>query len=150
MSLSSRPHPITTHGKTTNIYMLVTFRTDSWRHPWGGHHAFTLLVIGWPIFPPSSTWLAQAIRFSLAHWSFPCSHLLGCGFLLSSSHSRLSSLEAWTSSLTSLACFSFARRHLSRRPSEEECPPSALGHPATSTTRLLRSTLSPRWAQTLL
>ena len=31
MSLSARPHLITTHGKTTNIYLLVTFRTDNTR-----------------------------------------------------------------------------------------------------------------------
>ena len=30
MSLSARPHPITTYGKTTNIYLLVTFCTDNW------------------------------------------------------------------------------------------------------------------------
>ena len=28
MSLSARPHPITTYGKTTTIYVLVTFCTD--------------------------------------------------------------------------------------------------------------------------
>ena len=28
MSFSARPHPITTHGKTTNIYLLITFRID--------------------------------------------------------------------------------------------------------------------------
>ena len=30
MSLSARPPPITTYGKTTNIYLLVTFCPDSW------------------------------------------------------------------------------------------------------------------------
>ena len=40
MSLSARPHPITMHGKTTNIYLLVTFRTDSWRRPWGIRSCF--------------------------------------------------------------------------------------------------------------
>ena len=29
MSLSAKTHPITTYGKTINIYVLVTFRTDS-------------------------------------------------------------------------------------------------------------------------
>ena len=29
MSLSARPHPITTYYKTTNIYVLVTFCTDT-------------------------------------------------------------------------------------------------------------------------
>ena len=29
MSLSARPHSITTHDKTTNIYLLATFRTDN-------------------------------------------------------------------------------------------------------------------------
>ena len=32
----------------TTIYLLDTFRTDSWRRPWGGRRTFTLLVIGWP------------------------------------------------------------------------------------------------------
>ena len=31
MSLSARPPQITTYGKTTNIYVLVTFCIDSWR-----------------------------------------------------------------------------------------------------------------------
>ena len=30
MSLSAGPHPITTYGKTINIYLLVTFRTDNY------------------------------------------------------------------------------------------------------------------------
>ena len=34
------PHPITTHGKTINIYLLATFRTDSRRRPWGERRAF--------------------------------------------------------------------------------------------------------------
>ena len=79
MSSRVRPHPITMHDKTTNIYLLVTFRTDSWRRPWGGHRAFMLLVIGWPTFPPSSSWRARAILFALARWRFLLSHLLGCG-----------------------------------------------------------------------
>jgi len=29
VSLSTRPYPITTYGKTTNSYLLVTFRTDT-------------------------------------------------------------------------------------------------------------------------
>ena len=29
MPLSARPHPITTYDKTTNIYVLVTFYTDT-------------------------------------------------------------------------------------------------------------------------
>ena len=40
MSLSARTHPITTYGKTTNIYVLVTFYTDSWRRPWGRRYTF--------------------------------------------------------------------------------------------------------------
>ena len=40
MSLSARPPPITTYDKTTNIYLLVTFCTDSWRRPWGGRCTF--------------------------------------------------------------------------------------------------------------
>ena len=40
MSLSARPHPITTYGKTTNTYMLVAFCTDSWCRPWGGRCTF--------------------------------------------------------------------------------------------------------------
>jgi len=30
VSLSARPHPITTYDKTTNIYLSVTFCTDTW------------------------------------------------------------------------------------------------------------------------
>ena len=30
MSLSARPHPITTYDKTINIYVLVTFCTDTY------------------------------------------------------------------------------------------------------------------------
>ena len=40
MSLSARPPPITTYGKNTNIYVLVTFYTDSWRRPWGRRCTF--------------------------------------------------------------------------------------------------------------
>ena len=137
MSLSARPHLITTYDKTTNIYVLVTFCTDSWRRPWGRRRTFTLLVIGWPTFPPSSPWRAQAIRLASARWSFPHSHLLGYGFLPSSSHLRPSSSEAWTSSPTSSACFASTRRRSSRHPLEEERPPS------TTTTRHLRSAPSP-------
>ena len=131
MSLSARPHPITTYGKTTNIYVLVTFCTNSWRRPWGRCCMFTLLVIGWPTFLPPSPWRAQAIRFALAHWSFPCSHLSGCGYHPSSSHPRPSSSEAWTSSPTGSAYYTSARRHLFRRPSEGR-PPSAPGRMTTS------------------
>ena len=42
MSLSARPSPITTYNKTINIYVLVTFCTDSWRRPWGRRCTFTL------------------------------------------------------------------------------------------------------------
>ena len=30
--MSARPHPITTHDKTINIYLLATFRTDRLRY----------------------------------------------------------------------------------------------------------------------
>ena len=107
------------------------------------------LVIGWPTFPPPSPWRAQAIRLASAHWSFPHSHLLGCGFYPSLSRPRPSSLEAWTSSLTGSAYYTSARRHLFRRPSEG-CPPSALGHTTTSMMRHLRFNPSKRSTQTLL
>ena len=149
MSLSVRPHPITTYGKTTNIYLLVTFRIDSWRCPWGGRRTFTRLIIEWPTFPPSSAWQAQAIRLASAHWSFPHSHLLGCGFHPSSSHPRSSSSEAWTSSPTGSAYYTSARRHLFRHPSEGR-PPSAPGRTTTSTTRRLRFIPSKLSAQTPL
>ena len=130
-----------THDKLENV--LVSFCTDSWRCPWGRRCTFTLLVIGWPTFPPSPPWRAQAIRLALTRWSFPHSHLLGRGFHPSLSRPRPSSSEAWTSSPTSSACFAFARRHLSWRRSEEEHPPSALGHPTTSTMRRLCFAPSP-------
>ena len=60
------PQVITTYGKTINIYVLVTFFTDSWRRPWGRRRTFMFLVIGWPIFPPSSPWRAQAIWLASA------------------------------------------------------------------------------------
>ena len=148
MSLSTRPHPIITHGKTTNIYLLVIFRTDSWCRPWGGCRAFTPLVIRWPTFPPSSAWRVRAIRFALARWSFPRSHLLGCWFLPSLCHSRPSSKGVWTSSPTSLVYSASARRHLSRRSLEGEHPPPALGHSMTSTSRYPRFASSPCLAQT--
>ena len=51
MSLSARPPPITTYGKTTNIYWLVTFYTDSWRRPWGRHCTFnTFWSLDGPLF----------------------------------------------------------------------------------------------------
>ena len=84
---------------------------------------FILLVIRWPTFPLSSVWRARAIRFALARWSFPCSHLLGCGLLPSLCHSRPSSSGVWTSSPTSSAYSASARRRSSRRPLEEERPP---------------------------
>ena len=143
MSLSVRPHPITTHGKTINIYLLVNFRTDSWRRPWGGHRAFTFLVIGWPTFPPSSAWWAQATQLASAHWSFSCSHPLGYGFLLSSSRSRPSSLEVWTSSPISSTYSTSTRRRSSRHPLEEEHSLPAPGHSTTSTSRHACSTSSP-------
>ena len=149
MSLSARPHLITTYGKTTNIYMLVTFCIDSWRRPWGRVVRSTLLVIGWPTFLPPSSWRAQAIRLASAHWSFLHSHLLGCGFHPSSSRPRHSSSEAWTSSLTGSAYYTSAGRHLSRRPSEGR-PPSAPGQTTTSTTRRLCFIPSKRSAQTPL
>ena len=150
VSLSARPPPITTCGKTTNIYQLVTFCTDSWRHPWGRRCTFnTLLVIGWPIFPPPPPWRARAIRFALAHWSFPHSHLLGCGFHPSSSHPRPSSLEAWTSSSTGSAYYTSVRRHSFWHPSEGR-PPSAPGRTTTSRTQHLRSIPSKLSAQTPL
>ena len=138
MSLSARPHPITTYGKTTNIYMLVIFCTDSWCHPWGRRCTFTLLVIGWPTFLPSSPWWAQVIRLALAHWSFPHSHLLGCGFHPCSSHPRPSSSEAWTSSLIGSAYYTSVRRHSFQRPSEGH-PPSAPGRTTTSTMTIFQS-----------
>ena len=138
------------YDKTTNIYVLVTFCFDSWRRPWGGHRTFTLLVIGWPTFPPPSPWRAQAIRLASARWSFPCSNLLGFGFLPSLSHPRPSSSEAWTSSPTGSACFASVRRHLSRCLTKEERPPSTPGHPVTSTTRRPRFAPSLRWVQTPL
>ena len=148
MSLSARPHPITTYSKTTNIYVLVSFCTNSWHRLWGRCCTFTLLVIGWPTFLPPSPWQAQAIRLASAHWSFPSSHLLGCGFLLSSSRPRPSSLEAWTSSPTSSACFTSVRRLVTRHPSERR-PPSTLGR-ATSTTWHLRFIPSKLSTQTPL
>ena len=150
MSLIARPDLITMYGKTTNNYVLVTFYTDSWRRPWGGRRTFTLLVIRWPTFLPSLARRAQAIRLASAHSSSWLFHWLGCRFHPSSSHPRPSSSEAWTSSPTGSACFISARRHLSRRPSEEERPPSTLGHPVTSTTRRLRFSPSPHWVQTPL
>ena len=150
MSLSARPYPITTHGKTTNIYLLVTFRTDSWRRLWGDAVRSHFWSSVGPSFHRLRHGRLKAIQFALARWSFPRSHLLGCGFLPSSSHPRPSSSEAWTSSPTGSACFAFGRRHLSRRPLEEERPPSAPGHPAVSTTRRLCFAPSPRWAQTPL
>ena len=109
----------------------------------------TLLVIGWSTFLPPSPWRAQAIRLALAHWSFPYSHLLGCGFHPSSSHPRPSSSKACISSPTGSACYTSARRQPSRHPSEGR-PPSALGHPMTSMTRHLRFIPSKLFAQTPL
>ena len=40
MSLNAWPPPITTYSKTTNIYVLVNFCTNSWRRPWGGRCMF--------------------------------------------------------------------------------------------------------------
>ena len=40
MSLRARPPPITTYDETTNIYLLVTFYTDSRRRPWGRRCTF--------------------------------------------------------------------------------------------------------------
>ena len=148
MSLSVRPPPITTYSKTTNIYVLVTFYTDSWCHPWGRRCTFTLLVIGWPTFPPPLQWRAQAIRLSLACWSFPHSHLLGHGFHPSLSHPRPPSSEAWTSSPTGSAYYTSVRRHSFRRPSEGR-PPSTSGR-TTSTMRHSRFISSKLSAQTPL
>ena len=51
MSLSARPPPITTYGKTTNIYLFVTFCTNSWRRPWGRHCTFnTFWSLDGPFF----------------------------------------------------------------------------------------------------
>ena len=147
MSLSARKHPITTRVKTISIY-LITFHTKIWRRPWGGRHAFTLLVIGRPTFPLSSAWWARLIRFTSAHWSFLRSHLLGCGFLLFSSHSRLSSSLVWTSSPTGSTYCASTKWRSSRRPLEEERSPPALGHSTTSTLRHSCFTSSPCWAQT--
>ena len=150
MSLNARSPPITMYSKTTNIYVLVIFCTDSWRRPWGRRRTFTLLVIGWPTFPPPSPWQVQAIRLALAHRSFPHSHLLVRGFHPSSSHPRPSSSEAWTSSPTGSAYYTSARRHLFRCPLEDSRPPSALGHLMTSMARRLRFVPSIHSAQTPL
>ena len=149
MSLSARPHPITTYSKTTNIYVLVTFCTDSWRRPWGRRCTFTILVIGWPTFLPPSPWRARAIRPALARWSFLHSRPLGCGFHPFLSHPRPSSSEVWTSSPTGSAYYTSTRRHSFRRTLEGR-PPSALEHPMASTTRHPRFNPSKLSAQTPL
>ena len=137
MSLSARPPPITTYGKTTNIYMLVTFCTDSWHRPWGRRCMFnTFLVIGWPISPPPPPWQARVIRFASARWIFPHSRPPGCGFHPFSSHPRPSSPEAWTSSPTDSANCTSARRLTSRHPSEGRHPSTP--RRKTSATRHLR------------
>ena len=148
MSLSARPPPITTYGKTTNIYVLVTFCTDSWCRPWEDVVRSTLFGHRMT-FPPPSPWWAQAIRLALAHWSFPHSHLLGCGFHPPLSHPRPSSSEAWTSSPTGLAYYTSVRRHLFRHPSEER-PPLAPGRMMTSTMQHLRFISSKLSVQTPL
>ena len=149
MSLSARPPPITTYSKTTNIYVLVTFCTNSWCRPWGRRCTFnTFLVIRWPILPPPPPWWARAIRFTSARWSFPHSHRLGGGFHLSSSHPRPSSSEAWTSSPTGSVYYASARRLTFWHPSEG-CPPSTPGR-TTSTARHLRFFPSKLSAQTPL
>ena len=106
------------------------------------------LVIGWPTFPPPSPWRAQAIRLASAYSSFPLSHRLGCGFHPSSSRPRHSSSEAWTSSPTGSAYYTFMRRHSFWHPSEGR-PPSTLGR-TTSTTRHPRFIPSKLSAQTPL
>ena len=107
------------------------------------------LVIEWPTFPPPSPCRGQAIRLASARWSFPHSHLLGCGFHPPSSHPRPSSLEARTSSLTGSVYYTSARRHLFWRPSEGH-PPLAPGRMMTSTMRCLCSNPSKCSAQTPL
>ena len=127
MSLSARPPPITTYGKTTNIYLLVTFYTNSWHHPWGRRCTFNTF---WSSDGPLFCHLrhGRLRRYDLLRLTgvFPHSHLLGCGFHPSLSHPRPSSLEAWTSSPTGSAYYTSARRHSFRHPSEGR-PPSTPG-----------------------
>ena len=89
MSLSARPPPIITYGKTTNIYLLVTFCIDSWRSPWGrrctfntfghrmAHFSATLAVAGlgnttrfssleFPALPPIGMWVPPIFKPSQA------------------------------------------------------------------------------------
>ena len=149
MSLSARPHPITTYGKTTNIHLLVTFCTDSWRRPWGRRCTFnTFLVIRWPILLPPPPWWARVIQFALARWSSPHSRPPLCGFHQSSSHPRPSSSKAWTLSPTGSAYYTSVSRLTFWHPSEG-CPPSTLGR-TTSTTRYLRFVPSKLSTQTPL
>ena len=149
MSLSARPHPITMYDKTTNIYVLVTFCTDSWRHLWGRRCTFnTFWSSDGPLFRHlRHGGLKRYDSLRLTGVSRTPT-LLGCGFHPSSSHPRPSSLEAWTLSPTDSAYSTSTRRLATQHPSVG-CPPSTLGC-TTSTVWHLRFISSKLSAQTPL
>ena len=76
--------PVATYGKTTNIYMLVTFCTDSWRRSWGRRCTFnTFWSSDGPLFRHlrhgglkryDSLWLAGVSR-TPTYWDVGSTHL---------------------------------------------------------------------------
>ena len=150
MSLSARPPPITTYGKTTNIYLLVTFCTDSWRRPWEdavrstffghrmAHFSATFAMAGssdttrfgslkFPTLPPVGMWVPPIFE--------PFQTFL------------FGSLDFVADQLSILR---LREEALVPAPTGGGAPSVGSGHLATSTMRHLRFALSPCWAQTPL
>ena len=130
MSLSARPHPITIYGKTTNIYVLVTFCTASWCRPWGRRCTFTLFGHRMAHFSTTFAMASTSDTSRFGSLEFPALPPIRMWIPPISS-------EAWTSSPIGSAYYTSVRRRLFRRPSKGR-PASALGHTMTSTTRHLR------------
>ena len=150
MSLSARPPLITTYGKTTNIYVLATFCTDSWRCPWGRRCTFnTFWSSDGPVFRHlrhgglrryDSLRLTGVSRTPTC-WDVGSTHLRAVpGLPL-----RKPRLHPPTGSVY----YTSARRHSFWHPSEGH-PPLAPGRTTTSTTRRMRFIPSKLSAQTPL
>ena len=148
MLLSARPPPITTYNKTTNIYILVTFCTNSWRCPWGRRCTFnTFWSSDDPLFcHPRRGGLC---RFD-SLWLAGVSHAPTCWDVGSTRLRAVPGLPLRKPRLhppTGSVYYTSARRHSFWHPSEGH-PPSALGRTTTSTTRDLRFIPSKLSAQT--
>ena len=140
MSLSARPPPITTYNKTTNIYVLVTFCTDSWRRPWERRCTF------------NTFWSSDGPLFRHLHH----------GGLKRYNSLRLTRVSrtpnCWdvgSSNLQTVPGLPLRKPRLRHRPARHTTPPrgrppTALGRTTTSTTRHLHFISSKLSAQTPL